>query len=135
MLTNTETATAQTWYARAYVEKRQGTIPLPPAVARLIADQARGKLPNAPLFSRWDGESWTPTTWKDAVRTAVEDAGLPQGTVAYTLRHSIITDLTTGGLDPLTVARLAGTSIAMMQRCYGKLRQDVARDALATLAL
>ena len=111
------------------------TIPLPPTVAKLIADQARGKLPSAPLFSRWDGEPWTPTTWKDAVRVAVEDADLPQGTVAYTLRHSVITDLTTGGLDPLTVARLAGTSIAMIQRYYGKLRQDVARDALAALAL
>lgn len=111
------------------------TIPLPATAAKLIAEEARDKLPSAPLFSRWDGEPWTATTWKDAVRNAVDAAGLPQGTVAYTLRHSVITDLTTGGLDPLTVARLAGTSIAMIQRYYGKLRDDVARDALAGLAL
>ncbi len=111
------------------------TIPLPSTAAKLVAEEARDKLPSAPLFSRWGGEPWTVTTWSDAVRNAVENAQLPRETVAYTLRHSVITDLTTGGLDPLTVARLAGTSIAMIQRYFGKLRQDVARDALAALAL
>lgn len=34
-------------------------IPLPPATAKLIAEQARSKLPGAPLFARWDDQHGT----------------------------------------------------------------------------
>lgn len=110
-------------------------IPLAGTMEALLLEAARGKLPTAPLFSRWDGKPWTVTSWKDAIHDAVGAAALPPGTVAYTLRHSAITDMVTSGVDPLTVARISGTSIAMIQRYYGKLRDDVARDALAALAL
>lgn len=111
------------------------TIPLPPTAAALIGEAARGKLPGAPLFSRWDGEAWTATTWKDAIRNAVESAALPPETVAYTLRHCAIADLVIAGCDLNTVAKISGTSLQMIAQHYGKLRQDVARDALAALAL
>ena len=111
------------------------TIPLPLSAAVLIAEAARGKLPGAPLFTRWSGESWTATTWKDAIRAAVESAGLPRETVAYTLRHCAIADLVITGCDLNTVAKISGTSLQMIADHYGKLRQDVARDALAALAL
>lgn len=111
------------------------TIPLPPAAAALIAEATRGKLPGAPLFTRWDGEPWTATTWKDAIKGAVAAADLPRETVAYTLRHCAIADLVIAGCDLNTVAKISGTSLQMIADHYGKLRQDVARDALATLAL
>lgn len=110
-------------------------IPLPPATAKLIADEARGKLPAAPLFARWDGGSWRKDGWMKAIREGVAAAGLPVRTTAYTLRHSAITDLVVGGLDLLTVAKVSGTSVAMIEKYYGKLRQAEARDALAKLAL
>jgi integrase len=110
-------------------------IPLPPATAKLIADNARGKLPAASLFARWDGAAWSKDAWMKAIREAVVAADLPPTTTAYTLRHSTITDLVTGGLDLHTVAKVSGTSVAMIEKYYGKLRQDVARDALAALAL
>lgn len=110
-------------------------IPLPPATAKLIADEARGKLPAAPLFARWDGGSWRKDGWMKAIREGVAAAGLPARTTAYTLRHSAITDLVVGGLDLLTVAKVSGTSVAMIEKYYGKLRQAEARDALAKLAL
>lgn len=111
------------------------TIPLPPSAVEVIKDAARGKLPTAPLFSRWDGEPWTATTWKDAVRNAAEAADLPRDVVAYTLRHCAIADLVMAGVDLNTVATISGTSLQMIAKHYGKLRQDVARDALAGLAL
>lgn len=111
------------------------SIPLAATAAALVADAARGKLPGASLFSRWDGAAWTVTTWKDAIAHAVAAAGLPAGTVAYTVRHSALTDMIAGGTDPLTAAKLAGTSIAMIQRYYGKLRQDTARGAGAAGAV
>lgn len=110
-------------------------VPLPPDTAKFIADQARRKLPAAPLFARWDGSAWNRFAWMKAIGEAVSTANLPPKTTAYTLRHSVITDLVIGGLDLHTVAKVSGTSVAMIEKYYGKLRQDVARDALATLAL
>ncbi len=111
------------------------TIPLPPSAVDILKQAASGKLPTAPLFSRWDGAPWTATTWKDVVRHAVEAADLPRDTVAYTLRHCAIADLVVGGCDLHTVAKISGTSLQMIAQHYGKLRQDVAREALAALAL
>lgn len=62
-------------------------------------------------------------------------AGLPPAATTYTLRHSTITDLVTGGLDLLTVAQLSGTSVAMIERHYGHLQRARAADALAGLVL
>lgn len=53
---------------------------------------------------------------------------------AYTIRHSVITDLVRARLPILTVAQLAGTSVVMIENHYGHLVRDDAEDALATLA-
>ena len=60
---------------------------------------------------------------------------MPKATVAYSLRHSVITDLATGGLDLFHLAALAGTSVLMIQKHYGQVRGDHARAALKKLAL
>jgi site-specific recombinase XerD len=57
------------------------------------------------------------------------------GVCAYTLRHSVITDMLTGGMDSLTVARMAGTSLAMIEKHYGHLLHDHAAKAMAALGL
>jgi integrase len=108
---------------------------LPPATTEFFKEQAKGKLPSAPLLARADGAAWTKESWKKPIKLAAAAAGLPLETSAYTLRHSVITDLVTGGLDLLTVAQISGTSIAMIERHYGQLRQDHAARALAGLAL
>lgn len=115
---------------------RDRNIKLPPATAALFAEHAKDKLPAAPLFARADGKAWDKDAWKKPIKAAAEAAGLPATTTAYTLRHSIITDLiAAGGLDVLTVARLSGTSVPMIEKHYGHLRDDQAAAALATLAL
>ena len=63
------------------------------------------------------------------MKAAAEAAKLPAGTTAYTLRHSVISDLVHDGLDLLTVAQISGTSVAMIERHYGHLRSDVAASA------
>lgn len=108
---------------------------LPDPTATLIKTQSKGKLPRAPLFTRADGKAWTKDAWKGPIKEAARAAGLPEGTTAYTLRHSTITDLVTGGLDLLTVAQISGTSVRMIEAHYGHLRADHAAAALAGLAL
>ena len=69
------------------------------------------------------------------IAKAVREAKLPQNATAYTLRHSTITDLVTGGLPLLTVAQISGTSAEMIEKHYGHLIRDAAVEALASLAL
>lgn len=114
---------------------RDRKIKLPAQTAAFFAGQARDKLPTAPLLARADGKAWDKDAWKKPVKAAAKAAGLPDTVTAYSMRHSAITDLVTGGLDLLTVAQLSGTSVAMIERHYGHLRADHAAAALATLAL
>lgn len=106
-------------------------IPLSPAATALFDRLAKGKLPKANLFTQDGKKVWTPTDWSELVRAAAARAGLPAGVTLYTLRHCWITDAIVGGMDLLTVAKLAGTSLAMIEKHYGHLVQGAARDKLA----
>lgn len=109
-------------------------IKLPPSTALFFEAQSKQKLPGAPLLARPDGKHWGKDSWKAPLKAAALAAGLPSSTTAYTLRHSSITDLVTGGLDLLTVAQLSGTSVAMIERHYKHLRAEDSAAALARLA-
>jgi integrase len=111
-------------------------ISLPKSTAEFFTVQAKGKMPNAPLLARADGKFWNKDTWKDPFKDAAKEAKLPVEAVAYNLRHSAITDLIAlHHLDTMTVAQLAGTSLAMIEKHYGHLLRDHAADALGKLAL
>lgn len=110
-------------------------IKLPEEHVLFFKEQAKGKTPAAPLFARADGSAWNADAWKKPIKEAVRAAKLPDGATAYALRHSTITDLVIGGLDTMTVAKLSGTSLAMIDRHYGHLRGDHAAKALAGLSL
>ncbi len=110
-------------------------IQLPTDAAKLLGEQAKGKLPTAPLFMRGNGKPWDKNTWKVPITAAVSAAGLPGEATAYTLRHSTITDLVTAGLPLLTIAQISGTSAEMIERHYGHLASDAAVKALGELAL
>ena len=114
---------------------RPRQITVPETASDFLAKQAKGKLPAAPLLSRSDGRAWNKDAWKHPIKDAVSAAKLPSGVSAYTLRHSVITDLIRDGLPALTVAQLSGTSVVMIERHYGHLVRDDAEQALARLAL
>ena len=107
---------------------------VPQAIADFLARQAKNKLPASPMFCRADGRAWNKDAWKHPIKRAVGEAKLPGGVAAYTLRHSVVTDLIRQGLPALTVAQLSGTSIAMIERHYGHLVRQDAEQALARLA-
>jgi integrase len=110
-------------------------ITVPQVIADFFADQVKNKLPAAPIFSRAGGEPWNKDAWKYPVKDAVRTAGVPVAVSAYTLRHSVITDLIRARLPILTVAQLSGTSVAMIERHYGHLVRGDAEEALAALVI
>ena len=109
-------------------------IALPAVAFEHLKECTRGKLPSAWLVSRADGRQWERHAWKQMIHVAVRTAKLPRAVCAYTLRHSTITDLVTAGVDLFTVAKISGTSIAMIEKHYGQLQQEHARSALEKLA-
>ena len=108
---------------------------MPQTIADFFAEQVKAKLPTASIFARAGGEAWNKDAWKYPVKGAVRAAGLPDAVSAYTLRHSVITDLIRARLPILTVAQLSGTSVAMIEKHYGHLVRDDAEEALASIAI
>lgn len=108
---------------------------MPQVIADFFEEQVKNKLPAASIFARADGAAWNKDAWKNPVKDAVKAADLPGAASAYTLRHSVITDLIRARLPILTVAQLSGTSVAMIEKHYGHLVRDDAEEALASIAV
>ncbi len=104
-------------------------IPLPSAIYEFLAECAKGRNGGDPLLSRADGSRWDKDAWAHEMERAVTGAGLDHAAL-YAIRHSVLTDLLTSGADGLTVARLAGTSMEMLQATYGHLTAKAAVSAL-----
>ena len=84
---------------------------------------------------RANGSRWNKEYWNAPIAAATAEAKLPSGITAYTLRHSVITDLVKGGLAILTVAQISDTSVEMIERHYGHFNRTAAEQALAGLSL
>jgi integrase len=111
------------------------TIPLSAAALKHLTTAAGTRNKVAHMFVDEQGHGFQRQRWHDTVKYAAKEAGLPKETVAYSLRHSTLTDMLVAGADPLTTARLAGTSIDMLSRTYGHLLSGRAVEALDGLAL
>jgi integrase len=107
------------------------TVTLSTAAVKFFADQSKGKIGAALVLARADtGGAWTKDWWKKQIRKAAEAAGLGDGIVLYHLRHAAISEMIAGGMDSHLVAKLAGTSTAMIDQHYGHLHHDRTRAML-----
>jgi integrase len=112
---------------------------LTPAAVEVFKRAGRDKLPTANLFTRDDGTPWIRSGrqgWVQLFKAAVRDAGLPDDTVLYSLRHSFITDaILRGGETTFEVSVRTGTSLTMIQKHYGHLCPESTRDKLADVEM
>ncbi|SIQ81498.1 Site-specific recombinase XerD [Aromatoleum tolulyticum] len=99
------------------------TIPLSPKALALLKLAAGQGDVDEPLLTR-SGVAWTRFEWRDAFQEARKAAGLPETVVMYSLRHVAISEMLVSGMDPMTVAKIAGTSIEMISRHYGHLIRE-----------
>jgi integrase len=95
-----------------------------------FAEQAKDKIGNAPLLTRADGQEWNKDSWKRPFKAALKKAGLPGDMVVYSLRHTAISRLIQGGVDIFLIAKMAGTSVNMIEKHYGHLRHEHTRQRL-----
>ena len=61
---------------------RPRRIVVPAGAAELLTQQAKGKLPGAPMFMRANGKAWDKDSWKHPITSAVKAAGLPDAVTA-----------------------------------------------------
>lgn len=94
-----------------------------------------GKLPNAPLIATSFGQYWNKDIWKKPFKDAAIKAGLPDTVVLYSLRHTAISEMMMAGIDVFTVAKLTGTSVAMIEKNYGHLNKDAVKAKLDRMAI
>ncbi|MGZ8217883.1 tyrosine-type recombinase/integrase [Methylomagnum sp.] len=105
-------------------------VSLSSAAITFFSETAKDKIGNAPLVARADGSAWHKDAWKKIFSRAVAAAKLPDDVVLYSLRHTAISEMIASGIDSFIVARLAGTSTAMIYAHYGHLRHDRTRARL-----
>lgn len=111
------------------------TIPLSLDALKHLKSCAGRRADSAPLVAHDDGTAWARFQWRDAIQETRRAAGLPDDVVMYNLRHAAISEMLVAGIDPLSVARIAGTSIQMIQRHYGHLVKDRIVAKLASVQM
>ncbi len=105
-------------------------VSLSTAAVAVLTQAARNKIGAAPLIAREDGKAWDKDAWKRPFKRAVLKAGVSKDVCIYSIRHSAISEMIASGIDAFTIARLAGTSTAMIDRHYGHLAHDRTREKL-----
>lgn len=112
-------------------------VPLHNSAVTLLQRRAAGKKPNELLFTN-NGRQWVHYDWHELVRLTAIAAKVPRAEecVLYTFRHCWITDaLTVMGLSTLEVARITGTSVQMIEKHYGHLVSNRAREKMNAIEM
>ncbi len=111
------------------------TVAISSAAVAFFTEASKDKLPAAPMLATGFGQRWNKDSWKKIFKDAVEAAKLPDSVVMYSLRHTAISEMILAGMDSFIVAKLAGTSVAMIEANYGHLRHDVVTAKLDRVAM
>lgn len=111
------------------------TVAISTAAVSFFMEASRNKLPAAPMLATSFGQRWNKDSWKKIFKDAVEASKLPDAVVMYSLRHTAISEMILAGMDSFIVAKLAGTSVAMIEANYGHLRHDVVAAKLDRVAM
>ncbi len=93
----------------------------PPTSAKSVFTQPR------------NGRAWDRHSVSERFRAIRKRARVRQSITIYLFRHLWISEMLMAGVDVLLVARMAGTSVAMIERVCGHFRNQSYRDAQARL--
>ena len=88
----------------------------------ILLRQAHGKQPDEHLFNQGNGSPWDKDTLDHRFRKVRELAGVRQDITIYDFRHLWISEALMAGVDVFTAAKMAGTSVQMIEKTYGHLR-------------
>jgi len=99
----------------------------------ILCRQAQGKQPDDHLFTQGNGSPWDKDTLDERFRKVRELAGVREHITIYDFRHLWISEALMAGVDVFTVAKMAGTSVQMIEKTYGHLRGTHLEEAQRAL--
>src|SRR5262245_2860696 len=113
-------------------------VPITPALAAVLKQEAQGRAGDAPLLLRANGERWghgRRRHHRNDFRAVIGAAGLdPDEVTLYALRHSSIVRQLLANVPIRIVATLHDTSVKMIERSYSRFiashSDEIARRAL-----
>ncbi len=109
------------------------TISLNADAYALLKSQCEGREPEAPLFPNRNGKAHTSTNLDHRFARIRHRAGVRAEITLYSFRHLWISEMLMAGVDVLLVARMAGTSLKMIETVYGHFRTQSFARALELL--
>jgi integrase len=81
-----------------------------------------GKQPDDAIFTQNNGSPWNKDSVDERFRKVRGLAGVREHITIYDFRHLWISEALMAGVDVFTVAKMAGTSVQMIEKTYGHLR-------------
>jgi integrase len=111
------------------------TVAISTAAAAFFAEIGKDKIGAAPMLVNSFGQRWNKDSWKKVFKDAATAAKLPTAVVMYSLRHTAISEMVLAGMDSFIVAKLTGTSVAMIEANYGHLKHSIVTAKLDAVAM
>ena len=102
-------------------------------VAEILDRRCADKARQEPIFVDPQGRPWNRHRLDNRFQRVRDRAGVRSEVTIYSFRHLWISEALMSGVDVATVSKMAGTSIAMIERVYGHFRSDHLREAQARL--
>ena len=100
-------------------------VPVTPALAALLAEEAADRAPDAPLLLDRAGRTWGKARYRRDFRRAVAAVGFdPDVVTLYSMRHSAIVRALLRGVPIRVVAASADTSVAQIEKNYSRFITD-----------
>jgi len=98
-----------------------------------MARRCEGLSPDAYVFTRPSGGAYSNVNIAERFQTVRNRAGIRSTITIYSFRHLWISEMLMAGVDAFLVARMADTSVAMIERVYGHFRNQSYQGAQARL--
>jgi integrase len=95
----------------------------------IVQKLCEGKTSNDPIFTDQKGRAWDRYTLDMRFKHVRTRAKVRDDITIYSFRHLWISEALMAGIDVSTVSKMAGTSIAMIEKVYGHYRNDHFADA------
>jgi integrase len=115
--------------SRTLNEPEVRQIVLNEAAFAVLGRHCQGKPPEAPIFTQGNGRPWHKDALDARFRKVRALAGVRPVITLYDFRHLWISEALMAGVDVFTVAKMAGTSVKMIEQTYGHLRGSHLEEA------
>jgi integrase len=119
--------------SRTQQEPIPKTITLNADAHAILERRCQGRSPDAHILVNGNGNAYDRRDIAQRFATVRQKAGVRSSITIYSFRHLWISDMLMAGVDVLLVARMAGTSVGMIERVYGHFRSQSYQEAQAWL--